>query len=539
MSAGTELDNKTAWLPVPDEWVAAFGMVIFAFAMRYWFFYSYPSPLMLHEQDGTAYMYIARDLLAFKAPENIFMPPFYPLLIAIFSVLPIKFELAARIASITMDALVVLPLYGLSRIVLPRLASLVVCGLRATFAFCLIFTPSPLSQSTYLCMLLTGTYLLCRGAWGEQRGWQFFLAGAAFACAYLTRPEGLVTVAVGLAFIGLALLQQPDARRRLGLGAALFLLGFFVCALPFVLLLHARLGHWTFTAKTTVAIKGIDGALTLGQGADQAKNGLALWLDQVGGLGGGIKFIWGNVLGFMTILLRSYRPWMHWLALLGLPLLLIGKQLSRRLFLLIPFLATIPVYIANLPKVHAYIYPLFPLYFLAVVAGSWKLLSLALDRGAAGQSRLAALKYGVLLALAVVIAFGSYHDAVAHYTSDETRYQVYLARNIFQPAGEDLQRISQKQDIVMTRWGLITYFADRPLVSLPKGNIDEVIAHGRNNKVKYLVIDTESVLVRRQELLELLNPLHGRGINPRYGLQVVAVRGQGDLGGYVIYRYLP
>ena len=88
MSAGTELDNKTAWLPVPDEWVAAFGMVIFAFAMRYWFFYSYPSPLMLHEQDGTAYMYIARDLLAFKAPENIFMPPFYPLLIAIFSVLP-------------------------------------------------------------------------------------------------------------------------------------------------------------------------------------------------------------------------------------------------------------------------------------------------------------------------------------------------------------------------------------------------------------------------------------------------------------------
>lgn len=523
---------------------AALGLALFAFAMRYWFLYSYPYPLMLHEQDGTAYIYIARDILAFKAPENIFMPPFYPVVIALFSLLPIKFELAARVASITMDALVVLPLYGLSRIVLPRVATVVVCGLWATFAFCLIFAPSPLSQSTYLCMLLSGIYLLYRAITAERQGWQFLLAGACFACAYLTRPEGLVAVGAGVVLISLAMLQQKDSRRLYGQGMLLFLLGFALFALPFVLLLHARLGHWTFTAKTTVAIKGIDGALTLGKGNAAAKDGLALWLEQFGGVSGGLRFIWANMQGFLAILARSFKPWMHWFALLGLPLLFIGKHFNRRLFLLLPILVVIPVCIANLPKNHSYIYPLFPLYLLAFVTGLWQLISLV----RAGIEKMpitlppklaATVFYGLLVVPAGLVATDSYHVAVANYTADEIVYQAELSKRIFQGAAADLQRISQQQDIVMTRWGLITYFADRPLVSLPKGNIDEVVAHGRQNKVSYLVIDTESVLTRRQELTELLNPLNGGAIDPRFGLQVVATRGFGDLGGYVIYRYLP
>jgi len=37
--------------------------------------------------------------------------------------------------------------------------------------------------------------------------------------------------------------------------------------------------------------------------------------------------------------------------------------------------------------------------------------------------------------------------------------------------------------------------------------------------------------------MELLGPLEGRGVDPRYGIEVVATR-MTDLGGYIIYRYL-
>ena len=91
----------------------------------------------------------------------------------------------------------------------------------------------------------------------------------------------------------------------------------------------------------------------------------------------------------------------------------------------------------------------------------------------------------------------------------------------------------------MTRWGLVGYFADRPVVTLPKGGVREVIEYGRRNGASYLLIDTNSVLSRRQELMELLQPLEGKGVDQSYGLEIVNRNCYPDAGGYVVYRYLP
>jgi hypothetical protein len=56
-----------------------------AFGLRCYFLMAYRHPLLLHEQDGIAYMQIARDLLHFKPPQMAFMPPGYPAVIALFS----------------------------------------------------------------------------------------------------------------------------------------------------------------------------------------------------------------------------------------------------------------------------------------------------------------------------------------------------------------------------------------------------------------------------------------------------------------------
>ena len=533
------VSRLTGFFREHEELSLALLGALLAFALRYWYFWSYPYPLMLHEQDGIAYMTIAREILALQKPANLFMPPFYPLVIALFSVLPVKFEVAARLASMVMDSLLVLPLYGLARIILPRPASLAVCLLWATFAFSLFFTPSPLSQSTYLCMLLTATWLLYRALGEGGRRWQFVLAGVCFACAYLTRPEGVVSIAIALGLVTAGAVRKGADRRAHLVGGGLMLAAFLLTAFPYLLLLKAQFGHWTFTAKTMVAIKGIDGSLTLG--AKTAKSGLALWLDEFGGLEGGVRFIQSNFIAFFALLRHSFFPWTGWFALIGLPLIFIGRGFYSRLFFLMPLLVTVPVYVANLPKNHSYIYPLFPIYMLAFVAGAWGILSL-LRSGVARvcpalSPRLAGSVAAILLALPVFyIAVVSCREATANYTSPEYLFQVEQTSKVFKAAGEDIKTLSQPGDKVMTRWGLVSYFAERPLVILPKGGIEEVLAAGRQAGVRYVLIDTESVTSRRQELTELLGPLEGRGVNPRYGIEVVATR-MTDLGGYIIYRY--
>ncbi len=522
----------------PDYFCAAL-IAVLAFGLRYWFFWNYPYPLMLHEQDGIAYMSIAKDILSFRVPANLFMPPFYPFVIAIFSVLPIKLEIAARVAAITMDALTVFPLYGLSRIILPRSAALAVVFLWATFGFCLYFSVSPLSQSTYLCMLLFGTYLLYLALQDSSKTWLFGLAGALLAAAYLTRPESVVAIGAGLLLIVIGSLRQGSDRREHMKGGAVLLLVFFVTALPYLLLLRNQLGFWTFTGKTTVAIKGIDGSLTLGSSGGAVKNGLALWLEQFGGFSGGIKFISGNISGFLLALKSVFPDWMSYFALGGIPFLLVGRNLFGRLFLLIPFIGTLPVFVANLPKANSYIYPLYPLYMISFVAALLFIATLArkIVRILPVPEIVATiLFYALLFGALPKIAIYNFNETVITFTHPQYLHQVNMANRVMKPAAEDLKRYSGEKDIVMTRWGLISYFAERPLMIMPKGSIEQVLADGRNSNAKFIVIDTESVETRRQELAPLLAPLYGRAIDPRLGIDVVSTW-RSDVGGYVLYRY--
>jgi hypothetical protein len=220
-----------------------------------------------------------------------------------------------------------------------------------------------------------------------------------------------------------------------------------------------------------------------------------------------------------------------------------GRGSRNRLILLIPVLVTAPVYIANLPKTPGYIYPLFPVFFIAF---SWSLdriyffLKKVADKCALF---IPLLWYQVVsgicaLALLTSIGYDSFTKVVAAFESQELLYQVELTNKIFKESGEFVKTVSNPTDPVMTRWGLISYYADRPYAALPKGNVAEVVEYGRKTGARFLVIDTISVESRRQELVELLDPLYGKEIDPRYGIQAIKANGYYNLGGYVVYRYL-
>src|SRR5512133_4333873 len=171
------MDKFLNYIHAKSSLVVPLSLFVLAFGLRYHFLTTYNYPLMIHEQDGVAYMDFAKQLLNWKL-VNHSLPPFYPTVIAVFSFLPVPFEFAARLGSITMDALTVIPLCYLAGRYLGPVGGLAAGILWGFSTFSLYFTVSPLSQSSYLCCLLAGIALLYRGLEEERCDVWLMAAGA-------------------------------------------------------------------------------------------------------------------------------------------------------------------------------------------------------------------------------------------------------------------------------------------------------------------------------------------------------------------------
>ncbi|MGB9081277.1 MAG: glycosyltransferase family 39 protein, partial [Desulfuromonadaceae bacterium] len=204
---------KLALTVFKREFILPVAAFLVAYSLRYHFLVTYRFPLMIHEQDAVGYMDVAKTFLQWQLPGVSGRPPGYPIVIALFALLPVGLEYAARLASISMDALIVFPLFFISRIYLSRVGSFAVCLLWAFFSFSLIFSTSPLSQSSYLFYLLSGIAFLHLGLEMKRLG-AFVGAGAFFALSYLARPEGAVGFGCGLFLCLIAIAGKGGANKK-------------------------------------------------------------------------------------------------------------------------------------------------------------------------------------------------------------------------------------------------------------------------------------------------------------------------------------
>jgi 4-amino-4-deoxy-L-arabinose transferase-like glycosyltransferase len=517
---------------------------LIAFALRYHFLVTYPYPMMIHEQDAVGYMDVAKHIVRFAPLEVAGRPPGYPIVIAIFSFLPVSLEYAARLASIFMDSLIVFSLYFIARIFLNRISSFAVCLLWAFFSFSLTFVTSPLSQSSFLFYLLTGILFLYQGLIKNNKGW-LFGAGVFIALSYLARPEGIVGFGSGFLLCMAPLFNRGITMKRAAVIPFVFLLGFILIAGPYLIALHNHLGYWALTTKSEAALKTQDGVLVLNSMGELQKPKLdvSIWKEYYGTLPIFIKAVAQNIKSYFAVYVTTFPMWMHIVSLTGMILILVGNKARYFPYILILLLVTAPNYIVNVSKTHSYLYSIYPAMFICFIACFEQVANMvewAIDKFISGTKPVAyeaALPIVLLLSVSY-IAFGFYQEADATYQSPGLVEQALMSENIFKEAGEIIKLNSQKNDIIMTRWGLVGYFAERPVLTLPKGGVKEVVDYGRKNGASFLLIDTMSVLSRRQEFMELLEPLAGKTVNPEYGIEILGEQYYPDLGGYVIYRYL-
>lgn len=526
------------------EYILPAVAFLVAFASRYHFLSTYRYPMMIHEQDALGYMDVAKSILHLQLPSVSGRPPGYPIIIAFFAMFPFGLEYAARLASIFMDALIVLPLFYISRIYLTRVSSFAVCLLWASFSFSLVFSPSPLSQSSYLCYLLVGIAFLHLGL--EKKTISLLSgAGASFALSYLARPEGIVGFGCGFILCLIPFFEKGGFNKKNVLIPVYFLFGFLLLAAPYLTALHSVFGNWTLSPMSEAHVKTADVILTLNDKGELNKTGstgLSVWKEQYKTIPIFMGSVLTNIQAFAGVYQKTFPIWMHFISGLGVLALLWKNPWRNSALLLIPLAVIAPSFVVSIPKTHSYLYPVFALTFICFVSGLEAFNKVGCRAFEILQSvvrprRLQALLSGIMLLTVSYVAISFYLEADLNYQSSGLVMEATVTEKIYKGAGEIIKNNSQANDIIMTRWGLVGYFADRPVLTLPKGGVKEVVEYGRKNGARFILIDTNSVFSRRQELRELLGPLEGKLVNPAYGIEAFNGNYFPDLGGYVIYRY--
>jgi len=538
------MDKILNYINVKSNILVPLSLFVLAFGLRYHFLTTYNYPLMIHEQDGVAYMEFAKQLLHWNL-LNYTLPPFYPAVIAIFSFLPVPLEFAARLASITMDALTVIPLGYLAGKYLGPVGGFAIGILWGFCSFSLYFTVSPLSQSSYLCCLMAGIALLYKGLEDEQCEVWLIAAGACCAFAYLARVEGIIGFGGGILLCLIQLMKKEKSFRSKVVSLLFYVSGFLVAAGPYLLFLHSRVGYWTISARGEQELKTPDVVNTLNAAGTLAKNttsGLSLWTKNFGSFSDLLAFVGNNAKGYFLAYERIFPLWVHGLCLVGVVLLIVSKGWRRASYLILLVMVITPIFFLNIPKTPSYFYPVFPFIFICFLIG-WEGIIAGIryiyGKYAGDTAVFFSQKIiGILLLVPVfVLAPRFYGDATEAFQAPGLVQQAKLTEKIYKDAGEFLQHNSAQGEMVITRWGLVSYFADRPLMILPKGAVQEVVNFARKNGARFMVIDSIAVYSRRQELEELLNPLVGKAVNQAYGLQIIHTKVDAELGeGYVIYK---
>jgi hypothetical protein len=313
-----------------------------------------------------------------------------------------------------------------------------------------------------------------------------------------------------------------------------------LCTAPYFVYLKLQLGSWDVSSKTSAALKGQDGMMTLTPAGTlpRAASGLAPWIEHYQNIPQFIESSANNFKQYFNNFYQCFPLWLHLLALAGMLLLAVCFPWEA-LLLSILFLMTLPNYIVNISKTLSYLYSIFPLYFICCICAC-ELTGKTFVR-LAGKVPEQIPRYSAVTAataMTIWFSFFSYTQAHAHLNEPGLRNEVLLTQHVFMDASKFIRSVSAQGDVIMTRWGLVSYYSGLPTTGLPKGNVDEVLAFGRKSGVTWLLIDSPSVYSRRQELEVLLTPEAAGPLLKTYGLAPVHSGGKNGLGQYVVYRYL-
>ncbi len=527
------------------ELVTLVGLVALAALLRL-LFSALPRVVRM---DEAGYQLIARSLLAGQGycellgSRDLQLPP----LISYLSVagrllgLPLTWSTALP-AHVLLGSLLPLPVYGLARGITGRRKVAIMAALLVAVHPALTVSPlywGTMTEPPYVLFVCCGLYAAWRFA--ADGGWRWAVAlGMACGLAYLTRPEAILYLALGLGFV---LLYRWRPRRADLRAAGLAVAVFVLLASPYVIYLHRATGRWEFSGKQGISmdiawaflnhdqvahdmvVSSLDatGQEIMWLSAEQYDRTLTGWIREDPS-----RFLWQvktNMWETWDALVHQdlLNPWLLALAALGITARPLTRARVRRELLL--WLALAPL---------AALWVFFVLSrFLAVAVPIilvWTALGIEQLAGwlAATRERLLPsagtrahasavwqLIYALPLACVVITLLISgvqtARRAIASMPFDRIA------------AGQWLASLVPMDAPLMARDSDMALYADRPAVALPNAEWPQVLNYARTHHARYLVVEDADIRRFRAQLTGLLDKAR-----PLPGLRLIAERAVGS-----------
>jgi hypothetical protein len=211
----------------------------------------------LIDPEGAEYARIAQNLLQGNGYSGIaepgtqlFFPPLFPFAIAAVTLVTGNAELAGRLISLIMGALIVVPVFWIAMRMYGRRTALLAAGIAACHPYLVYMSTTVYSEMTYLTLLLSAIAFVF-SAMADPGIRNLVAAGGAYGLAALIRAEVLLCMLVSTALILVGLHQTrkkaaPAGYKRVGLLVATFVL----VTAPYAAWLSLQVGQLRWEGKS-------------------------------------------------------------------------------------------------------------------------------------------------------------------------------------------------------------------------------------------------------------------------------------------------
>lgn len=510
------------------EYVAVAGLVLLALAVRLALVLWADRAIRWDEPD---YLTLARNLATGRGflvaghPE-LHYAPLFPLVASLFYRLLGNLKAASDAVYVLAGAALIVPFFALARRLFGGRVALAASLL---LALCPALNASVLYWGTmteplYLLCVFAGLWLTWVAAESGRVG-PAIAAGAGFALAYLTRPEGSFYAALGALALAVGVVARRQARSgKAWLAMGGYLLAALLVAMPYLVYIHAQTGRWMVSGKLGVTYD-IGRAVLARDPAEYDR--VTASLDSTGR-----EIIWYSPERFQRDLAAELaaspmealrRVWANfrllldaWFDITVFPTLLLvfvglawfAAPWDRRRAVAELYWAAglLPLLAAFLPF-HVeirFFAPALPIALAwvgrgAVVMGDW-----AADTAQAllAERPLAAWARRLLVALPLVLVGLAFVGLTVVAVGEGRRGTDFGHRE----AGLWLKRHAPPGSVVMARDLAIALYAELDWVPSPRAEMPQFLEYARAHGVDYVVVDEREVTVIRPHMKALLQP---------------------------------
>jgi len=214
--------------------------------------------------DGGHYLLMADWMREGRFHEALLLTyhPLYPLLTAALRSVTPSTELAGELVSTTLGSAAAIPLFAAVRGVFGRPTAFLT-GLIYAFGHPLVEVQSDVMTEGAYFFFLFGTLWLTFRMTAEPGPVRGAVLGASAAAAFLTRPEGLLAIALSLAWPAVFILRHHRAPALRIAGIATTALVILLMTSPYLFWVKVQRGHWALSVRPSA----IAGERSLGAGA--------------------------------------------------------------------------------------------------------------------------------------------------------------------------------------------------------------------------------------------------------------------------------